>query len=136
METIGVLPPPPNQTSRQGGEFPVCCNLSFLPHHKVCFVFSTGVLALSSGGQPRSRAIARVVSEMSESSPTNNSWGGSPHPPPGVSSNNPCQSVQGTCVQIAFLKLAYELVGFRKGLSHGLGLAPPSSAHDQRFLKL
>lgn len=43
--------------------------------------------------------------------------------------------MQGTCVQIAFLKLAYELVGFRKGLSHVLGLAPPSSAHDQGFLK-
>lgn len=43
--------------------------------------------------------------------------------------------MQGTCVQIAFLKLAYELVGFHKGLSHILGLAPPSSVHDQKFLK-
>lgn len=43
--------------------------------------------------------------------------------------------MQGTCVQIAFLESTYELVGFHKGLSHISGLAPPSSAHDQKFLK-
>lgn len=43
--------------------------------------------------------------------------------------------MQGTCVQIAFLKLTYELVGFHKGLSHIFGVAPPSSARDQKFLK-